>query len=259
MRSATAALLVLGCVLTARTVAAREVEVEVEGLLLDPDGGPVVRLLEKGGGGRMLPIWIGAFEAQAIALELGKVATPRPMTHDLMKALVGTLGGRLKRVVITALEDRAYVAALHLRAADGGSRTLDARPSDAIALALRLGRPILVEPGVFPARGPAAERTIETAALDGWGLSVQSLTPELAALVATPDARGVLVADVDAQGPAHQVLRGDVITRVDGRPVTSPAELVRRLESSPAAAPVRMSLLRRSRTLDVRVPRPADR
>ncbi|TMA34765.1 MAG: bifunctional nuclease family protein, partial [Deltaproteobacteria bacterium] len=98
----------------------------------------------KGKGGRELPIWIGPFEAQAIAAEIQGVPLPRPLTHDLMKRLVESLGARLDRVVIGDLRDNTYFATLHLAGADGKDISLDARPSDAIALALRLHGPILV-------------------------------------------------------------------------------------------------------------------
>src|SRR5436309_6914428 len=140
-------LLVLVCVagLHSAAAAAGPVEVKVGGVVLDPDSGsPVVRLVEKGKAGRELPIWIGPFEAQAIALELHGVAAPRPLTHDLMKSLVERLGAKLDRVVIEDLRDGTFFATLHLAGPGGGDIVLDARPSDAIALALRLHGPLLV-------------------------------------------------------------------------------------------------------------------
>src|SRR5947209_2497019 len=126
------------------------VEVEVRGVRLDPTtGSPVVQLVEKGKGGRELPIWIGPFEAQAIAAEMQGMPLPRPLTHDLMKRLVESLGGRLDRVVIGDLRDNTYFATLHLAGADGKEISLDARPSDAIALALRLHGTILVADEIF--------------------------------------------------------------------------------------------------------------
>src|SRR6266404_5137683 len=94
--------------------AAEPVEVEVRGVELDPTtGSPVVQLVEKGKAGRELPIWIGPFEAQAIALELHGVAAPRPLTHDLMKTLVERLGAKLDRVVIEDLRDGTFFGTLH--------------------------------------------------------------------------------------------------------------------------------------------------
>ena len=136
--------------------AADPVEVEVRGVQLDPTtGSPVVQLVEKGKAGRALPIWIGPFEAQAIALEMQGVPPPRPLTHDLMKQLVERLGGRLTRVVIGELRDNTYFATLHLQRVGGKELTVDARPSDAIALALRFHGSILVAEELF-ARAAAA-------------------------------------------------------------------------------------------------------
>src|SRR5919204_1502299 len=131
-------------------VAAGPVEVKVDGVMLDADtGSPVVRLVEKAKTHRELPIWIGPFEAQAIALEMHGVPPPRPLTHDLMKQLVERLGGKLTRVVIGELRDNTYFATLHLQRPGGKELTIDARPSAAIALALRFHGPILVAEELF--------------------------------------------------------------------------------------------------------------
>src|SRR5207248_4368484 len=130
--------------------AAGPVEVKVDGVMLDPDSGsPVVRLVEKAKAHRELPIWIGPFEAQAIALEMQGVPAPRPLAHDLMKQLVERLGAKLDRVEIVDLHDNTYFARLHLQGADGRELAVDSRPSDAIALALRLHGPILVADELF--------------------------------------------------------------------------------------------------------------
>src|SRR2546425_8480120 len=210
-------LLVLVCVAGLRSAAAAAgpVEVKVDGVVLDPDSGsPVVRLVEKAKAHRELPIWIGPFEAQAIVLEIQGVPAPRPLTHDLMKQLVERLGGKLTRVVIGGLHDNTYFATLHLQRPGGKELTVDARPSDAIALALRLHGPILVADELF-ARA-AAGRAAPAAHL--WGLTVQDLTPEMATFFEAPEGRGVLVSDVDAAAPARGVARGDVIVALDGDP-----------------------------------------
>src|SRR6266849_1879539 len=211
-------LLVLVCVAALRSAAAAAgpVEVKVDGVALDPDSGsPVVRLVEKAARARELAIWIGPFEAQAIALEMQGVPAPRPLTHDLMKQLVERLGGKLTRAVIGELRDDTYFATLHLQRPDGQELTVDARPSDAIALALRLHGPILVAEELF-ARA-AAGRASPAAHL--WGLTVQDLTPEMAVLFQAPGGRGVLVSDVAPAGPARGVARGDVIVALDEQPV----------------------------------------
>src|ERR1051326_9234980 len=158
-------------VLIAVAAAAQPVEVTVEGMALDPNtGSPVVRLVEKGKGRRELPIWIGPFEAQAIALEIQGVPPPRPLTHDLMKQLIERLGARLTRVVISELRDNTYFATLNLEGPGGQELPVDARPSDAIALALRLHGPILVSDELF-AKAAAAPATPAAAHL--WGATGQ--------------------------------------------------------------------------------------
>jgi len=232
--------------------AAAPVEVEVRGVRLDPTtGSPVVQLVEKGKGARELPIWIGPFEAQAIAAEMQGVPLPRPLTHDLMKRLVESLGGRLDRVVIGDLHDNTYFATLHLAGADGKEISIDARPSDAIALALRLHGPILVADEVF-AKSRAAQATPAAAHL--WGLTVQDLTPEIAAFFKAAEAKGVLVSDVGDDSAAHEALRGDVITALDGEPVHSVVELADRAGAHAASKPVRLSLRRGARELTISFP-----
>jgi bifunctional DNase/RNase len=127
----------------------------------------------------VMPIWVGIFEANAIAIEIEKVAAPRPMTHDLTRNLIRHLNARLERIVITELKDDTFLAVLWLLQGDERV-TIDARPSDAIALALRADCPIYVTEQVMqsaklnttgPAEGPTAEQ------LRGWleGLNDEDL------------------------------------------------------------------------------------
>lgn len=115
----------------------------VRGLTLDPVTNAPIVILKAEGGTRLLPIWIGLFEANAIALVMEKITTARPMTHDLLKNLADLLGARMQRAVVDSLRDNTYYASVYLLSG-GEERRLDARPSDAIALALRAGAPIFV-------------------------------------------------------------------------------------------------------------------
>lgn len=244
----------LGLVLVVPRVGAAPLEVTVEALAIDAStGNPVVRLVEKtppaGLARRELPIWVGPFEAQAIALEMHGVPAPRPFTHDLMKQLVERLGGRLVRVEVTELRDGTYFAVVHLAGADGREVVVDARPSDAIALALRLHGPILVAEELL---GSSAATAGAPPAGRLWGLTLQDLTPEIAEFFAAPGARGVLVADVAAGATARDVQRGDVITALDGGPVGSLRELATRAGARAASEPVRLSLRRAGRVVEVR-------
>jgi uncharacterized protein len=118
------------------------VEMELVGVRVElPSNSPIVLLRETGGQRRVLPIFIGGPEATAIAFALDGVVTPRPMTHDLMKDLLDDLGARVERIVVTDLSERTFFAEIHLQAADGVHR-VSSRPSDAIALAVRVGAPI---------------------------------------------------------------------------------------------------------------------
>ena len=265
-----AALLAYLFPLLAAAAGATPVEVTVQGMQLDPaTGSPVLQLVEKaktggmsggpsggssaGVAGRQLPIWIGPFEAQAIALEIQGVPPPRPLTHDLMKQLVERLGGKLTHVLISDLRDNTYFATLHLDGPDGKDVTVDARPSDAIALALRLHGPILVAEELF-AKADAARATPTAARL--WGLTVQELTPDMARFFEAPSARGVLVSDVETAALAHEVARGDVITALDGAPIATVEELRTRAQARPTAEPVLLSVRRAGRPLDVRFAAP---
>jgi hypothetical protein len=252
------AMLALGMMLAAAplTVHAAPIEVKVGGMHLDPDTGtPVVELVEKADRRRELPIWIGPFEAQAIAMELQGVPPPRPLTHDLMKQLVERLGGKLTRVVIEDLRENTYFATLHLDGPGGRGVTVDARPSDAIALALRLHGRILVSEELF-AKAAASRPAPVAARL--WGLTLQDLTPDMARFFKMPDAHGVLVSDVADAAPAHDAVRGDVITALDGEPVASVAELATRVEGRRSPDPIRLSLRRSGHSVTITFPVEAD-
>jgi uncharacterized protein len=254
MRSSPARGAALVLVLVVGPAAARPVEVGVDGMVIDAaTGSPVVRLVEKAPPAREtpreLPIWIGPFEAQAIALEMHGVPPPRPFTHDLMKRLVEQLGGRLSRVEITELRDGTYYATLHVAGLDGRDVSVDARPSDAIALALRLHGPILVAEELFTQVTGAPD--VAPSASQVWGLTIQDLTPDIADFFQAGEARGVLVSDVAHGAPSHEVRRGDVITAFDGRPVVSVRELASRAGTHAKAEPVRLTLRRAGRPLEI--------
>ncbi len=121
-----------------------------------PTNTPIVLLREVGGDRRMLPIFIGAPEATAIAFALEQVPTPRPMTHDLLRNVIDDLGVTLERVVVTDLQDSTFFAELHL-ARNGDTRQISSRPSDAIALAVRTGSPIFAEEDVLDEVGYLVE------------------------------------------------------------------------------------------------------
>ena len=128
-----------------------EIEVKIRALMMDPNSGTPIIILKDVEGDTMLPIWVGAYEANAIALEIEKIAPPRPMTHDLLRNLLTELGIQVERVVVTSLRDNTFFAVIEMRNSEGERMVLDSRPSDAIALALRADCPIYVDMEVIKA------------------------------------------------------------------------------------------------------------
>ena len=128
-----------------------EIEVKIRALMMDPNSGTPIIILKDVQSDTMLPIWVGAYEANAIALEIEKIAPPRPMTHDLLRNLIVELGVQVDRVVVTSLRDNTFFAVIEMRNSDGNRMVLDSRPSDAIALALRADCPIYVDMEVIKA------------------------------------------------------------------------------------------------------------
>jgi hypothetical protein len=120
------------------------VEMKVRGLALDPLSNMPIIILRDEEDKRSLPIWVGIFEANAIALELEKISTPRPMTHDLIKNILDAVDARVLKVVVTDLKENTFFAVLHVQLGET-EYTVDSRPSDAIALALRVAAPIYVD------------------------------------------------------------------------------------------------------------------
>jgi uncharacterized protein len=125
-----------------------EVEMKIRGLMMDPVTQTPIVILKDVSGGTILPIWVGMYEANAIALEIEKVSTPRPMTHDLMKTLLTGLQADVRKVVVSELRDDTFYAMIWLEK-DGEMISVDSRPSDALALALRTDCPIYVEEQVI--------------------------------------------------------------------------------------------------------------
>ena len=125
-----------------------EVEMKIRGLMMDPVTNMPIVVLKDINGNAILPIWVGIYEANAIALEIEKVSTPRPMTHDLIKTLLLGLGTGIRKVVVSELKDDTFYAVIWLDK-DGDLISVDSRPSDALALALRLDCPIYVDESVL--------------------------------------------------------------------------------------------------------------
>jgi uncharacterized protein len=153
-----------------------QIEMTIKGLMVDPITNMPIIILRDKDGQRVLPIWVGIFEANAIALQIENITTPRPMTHDLLKNIISDLHGSVQKIVVSDLKENTFYAIIYL-AVNGSTVTIDSRPSDAIALALRARAPIFVEDSVidnartvdFGSEKPEADR------LQKW---LENLDPE---------------------------------------------------------------------------------
>lgn len=152
------------------------IEMAIKGLMMDPITNLPIVILKDPDGQRVLPIWVGAVEANAVALQIENVAPPRPLTHDLVRSILQELGATLTRVVIHDLRESTFFAYLELR--HNGSTTLvDVRPSDALALALRAKAPVFVHPRVLD-RASSTDVSAEEADHDRLQRWLESLDPE---------------------------------------------------------------------------------
>ena len=125
-----------------------QIEMSIKGLMVDPISNMPIVILRDKDGQKTLPIWVGMFEANAIALQIENISTPRPMTHDLLRNVIHDLKASVQKIVVCDLQDSTFYALIYL-ALNGESVAIDARPSDAIALALRTRAPIFVEEAVI--------------------------------------------------------------------------------------------------------------
>lgn len=200
------------------------IEMKVRGVTIDQNTQqPVVLLVdmkEKKG----LPIWIGTNEARAIAMEIEGVSTPRPLTHDLIMNILTGLQTTLEKITITDLKENTFYALLSLKGKKG-SITIDSRPSDAIALALRVKAPIFVAQKVM--KEAQMINLVTELPQEKWeekfGFHIQELTPELSEYFRVGDAQGVLVVEVNKESPGEKsgLRQGDIITAVDDSSVST--------------------------------------
>ena len=153
-----------------------EIEMMIKGLMIDPITNMPIVILKDKAGDRVLPIWVGVFEANAIALQIENISTPRPMTHDLIKNILSEIEADVQRIVVSDLRDNTFYAMIYLDR-DGETIAIDARPSDAIALALRTRSPIFVEDSVVEsAKGlDLSKETTDSERLQKW---LEGLNPD---------------------------------------------------------------------------------
>jgi hypothetical protein len=153
-----------------------QIEMTIKGLMVDPITNMPIVILRDKEGQRVLPIWVGIYEANAIALQMENITTPRPMTHDLLRNVIHDLKASVQKIVVCDLQENTFYALIYL-ALNGDTVAIDARPSDAIALALRTRAPIFVEETVIDHAKPTEFSTdsADSERLHKW---LESLDPE---------------------------------------------------------------------------------
>ena len=155
---------------------AMQIEMSIKGLMVDPITNMPIVILRDKDGQKVLPIWVGIFEANAIALQIENIATPRPMTHDLLRNVIQDLKASVQKVVVCDLQENTFYALIYL-SLNGDTLAIDARPSDAIALALRTRAPIFVEDTVID-HAKTVDFTSETNDADRLQKWLESLDPD---------------------------------------------------------------------------------
>ena len=233
------------------------VAVELSTVGLDGRTGTPIALLRDPESGNVLPIWIGAAEAQAIALALHGVVMPRPMTHDLMASLLSTLRAEVEEVVVHDLRNNTYFGTVRLRV-DGEKklRDVDSRPSDAMALALRTGAPIRVARKIlsnipeFEFIAPEGPNQV----VQALGVTVVVATPQLRREFKLENRQGIVVTSAFGAARDNGLRRGDLITEVNGKPVTEPVGFLEIVRAAPARSPVRISYWRNGEVRTVEIP-----
>ena len=153
-----------------------QIEMTIKGLMVDPITNTPIVILRDKEGQRVLPIWVGIFEANAIALQIENVSTPRPMTHDLLRNVIHDLKASVQKIVVCDLQDSTFYALIYLTM-NGEVVAIDSRPSDAIALALRTRAPIFVEETVID-NAKTVDVTADKADADRLHKWLESLDPD---------------------------------------------------------------------------------
>lgn len=219
------------------------VEMEVKGVRMDSIGHTPVVILADKEGKRALPIWIGLLEANAIDKELNHLSNPRPMTHDLLHSILTQAQVRVKEIKIVNLKNNTYYATLFL-ILNKGQIEVDARPSDAIIIALKSKVPIFVSTKILDEQGIALNK--KEGLGERYGIRVQELTPSLASHFNFKGQKGVLVSEVipKSASEASGIRAGDIITRIHLKEVGSIQEFEEVIDALKAGSTVRIVLFR---------------
>ena len=226
------------------------IEMEVKGVRLDAIGqNPVVLLADKEGK-KALPIWIGLLEANAIDRELKNITSMRPMTHDLLHSILTQVQAKVKEIRIVDLKDSTYYAILFLKL-NKGVIEIDARPSDAIIIALKSKLPILVSAKILDEQGISL--TKKSVFGERYGIRIQELTPPLASNFNFKGKKGVLVAEVlpGSASEASGIKAGDILTKVDSKEVGTVQEFEEIFDAAKVGDSVRILLFRDDKSQEV--------
>jgi uncharacterized protein len=228
------------------------VEMALKNIVLDPLSQAPVVLLESSKEKKPLPIWIGVEEATSIALEMKKISLPRPNTHDLIRNILQGVGAAVQRITITDVRNDIYYARIAVKL-KGQDYQIDSRPSDAIAVALRMKAPIYASVKVLDQAKQLGSPKSPSEAYRNLGIQAQDLTPELASLFDLNAKAGILVADVEPGSAAAQagLQRGDVILKVNEKSLQKTAELESFIQTAKKGEPFKLEVLRKGKTTTI--------
>jgi hypothetical protein len=228
------------------------VEMALKNIVLDPLSQAPVVLLESSKEKKPLPIWIGVEEATSIALEMKKIPMPRPNTHDLIRNILQGVGAAVQRITITDVRNDIYYATIAVKL-KGQDYQIDSRPSDAIAVALRMKAPIYASIKVLDKAKQLGSGKSSSETYRNLGIQAQDLTPELASLFDLNAKAGILVADVELGGAAAQagLQRGDVILKVNEKSLQKTAELESFIQTAKKGEQLKLEVLRKGKTVTV--------
>jgi hypothetical protein len=251
---AVALLISLGLIAISRETSPLFVEMEVKGVRLDAIGNSPVVLLADKEGKRALPIWVGLLEANAINKELRNETSSRPMTHDLLYAILAQAHAKVKEVRIIDLKNNTYYATLFL-IINKGVQEIDARPSDAIVIALKSKTPIFVSTKILDEQGIALAQ--KSAFGERLGIRIQELTPTLASGFKFKGKKGVLVAEVlpGSVSESSGIKAGDIITKVDSKEVGTIQQFEEMFDSAKPGDLLKILLFRDNQFKEVNLPR----
>jgi bifunctional DNase/RNase len=224
------------------------IQVNVYHLVVDPASRqPVVTLVDSDEK-RAFPIWVGLSEARAIHSELQGTKHFRPLTHDLLAGIINKIDGKVHRVIITHAKDNVFYATLVIEK-DDSLIEIDARPSDAIVMALKFNAPIYITRSLFEKMSIPMEGPQEVG--EDYGLNIQEITPELAGYLSLESSRGVMVSSVHPGSQAEQdgIQPGDILVEIEGRLIADVISAKDFMQKS--KGPVKAKLIREKQILTI--------